>query len=39
MSYASQESQYISTAQRLAGAGAGGGIALPHGAPSSRYVL
>jgi ATP-dependent Clp protease protease subunit len=32
----STESQYLSTAQRLAGAG---GLALPYGAPSSRYVL
>ena len=36
----SAESQYLSTAQRLAGAGARpGGIALPGGAPSARYVL
>lgn len=34
------ESQYINTAQRLAGpAGLPGGRALPYGAPSSRYVL
>ena len=36
----SAESQYLSTAQRLAGPAARpGGIALPGGAPSARYVL
>ncbi|MFC8921410.1 ATP-dependent Clp protease proteolytic subunit [Cellulosimicrobium sp. NPDC057127] len=36
----SAESQYLSTAQRLAGPAARpGGVALPGGAPSARYVL
>lgn len=32
----STESQFISTAQRLAGAG---GVAMPYGSPSSRYIF